>query len=290
MPRFLLYIAISFLISGCITTGEYLSLKNDVNQLKKDSSSHERDLELIKKDFGVVKKESKRSVGLDSFDAIRESQAQIGNRLETVTRELATLQGKVDESSFRTANDLKEIEAELELMRSRLDRMEEQFESMKGEERVLREQKEKKADKPKEETKEKKAIKRDAGGDPKALYELAHEYLKSNNQDKARDTFSEFLEKYPDHDLADNSRFWIGETFYREKDYENAIIEYQKLVKNFPDSPKLPGALYKQALSFENIGDKKAAGVVLQLILQKFPKSPEADRAKKKLKALSGKS
>ncbi len=277
MARVILLFAAISLLSGCITTGEYLALKNDVNQLKRDYYSHDRDLALIKKDFGVVRDTSKKSVGLESFDAIRESQEQINSRLTTLSREVQELQGKFDEYKYSADRSDEKREAELEDIRSRLEKIETGIAAAGVSAGV-------KADK-----KEVKKAKAPETADPKDLYEAAHKHFKKGEYESAREVFNVLLKNYPKHELADNSQFWIGESFYREKDSENAIIEYQKLIKSYPKSAKIPSALYKQALSFEAIKDTKNAKVVLQVLVQKYPDSAEAKKAKAKLKKSSKK-
>ena len=41
--------------------------------------------------------------------------------------------------------------------------------------------------------------------------------------------FKELIERFPKSERADNAQFWIGEIYYREKWYEKAILEYQKV-------------------------------------------------------------
>ncbi len=276
MSRVILFFAVMILSNGCITTGEYLALKNDVNQLKRDYYSHDRDIALIKKDFGVVQDASRKSVGLDSFNAIRESQGQINSRLTALSRELQELQGKFDEYKYSADRSVEKREAELEEIRSRLKIIETGIAAVGASAVVKADKKEAKAEAP-----EKK--------DPKDLYEAAHKHFKKGEYESTREVFSVLLKQYPKHDLADNSQFWIAESFYREKDSENAIIEYQKLIKGYPKSAKIPSALYKQALSFEAIKDKKNAEVVLQVLVKKYPDSAEAKKARAKLKKSSKK-
>jgi tol-pal system protein YbgF len=279
VARVIFLFAVMSLLSGCITTGEYLALKNDVNQLKRDYYSHDRDIALIKKDFGVVQDTSKKSVGLESFDAIRESQEQINSRLTTLSREVQELRGKFDEYKYSSDRSDEKKEAELENVRSRLEKIEIGI-AAAGVSAGIKATKE-------EEVKEK--VKTPEVTDPKDLYEAAHKHFKKGEYESAREVFNVLLKKYPKHELADNSQFWIAESFYREKDSENAIIEYQKLIKRYPKSAKIPSALYKQALSFEAIKDHKNAKVVLQLLVKKYPDSAEAKKAKAKLKKSSKK-
>ena len=48
---------------------------------------------------------------------------------------------------------------------------------------------------------------------------------------------------YPDHKLAGNAQYWIGECYYSQKRFAEAAEEFAKVEKLFPASPKVPAAL-----------------------------------------------
>jgi TolA-binding protein len=76
--------------------------------------------------------------------------------------------------------------------------------------------------------------------------------------------------------------FWIGEIYYKEQWYQKAILEYQKVIENYPDGNKAPAAYFKQALAFEKLGEKDNSQLIISELLKKFPDSKEAELAKKR--------
>jgi tol-pal system protein YbgF len=110
---------------------------------------------------------------------------------------------------------------------------------------------------------------------PENAYKLAYDTFRNGETAKARDMFSAFAEQYPEHKLMPNARYWIGETYYIEKNYEQAIIEFQKVIKEYPGKEKAPAAMLKQALAFKELKDPKSARFVLQEIIDKYPQSEE---------------
>ncbi|CAN2040783.1 Tol-pal system protein YbgF [Candidatus Magnetomoraceae bacterium gMMP-15] len=115
------------------------------------------------------------------------------------------------------------------------------------------------------------------------LYAAARKLFDQGNFEKARKGFVDFIQKYPKSENADNAQFWIGEIYYREKWYEKAILEYQKVIEEYSKGNKVPAALLKQGLSFLYLDDKANARLILKELTRKFPKSNEADVARKKL-------
>jgi tol-pal system protein YbgF len=121
---------------------------------------------------------------------------------------------------------------------------------------------------------------------PDALYMKGLDIFKAGDMPAAREVFTRFLEQYPQHDLAANAHYWIGETHYSEKSYEPAILAFQDVIKNFPTKDKVPAAMLKQAMAFNAINDTKSAKYVLKKLGEAFPKSDEATKAKELLKEI----
>jgi tol-pal system protein YbgF len=119
---------------------------------------------------------------------------------------------------------------------------------------------------------------------PEALYERGLELIQAKGDFAGgRQWLQEFLQRYPKHDLAVNAMYWIGEGWYGEKKYENAILQFQDVIQKYGDHPKVAAALLKQGLAFHALGDLKNARVILQKLIDSFPLSEEAKKAKEKL-------
>jgi tol-pal system protein YbgF len=90
----------------------------------------------------------------------------------------------------------------------------------------------------------------------------------------------------PCTELSDNAQFWVGKTYYQKKDFEKAILEYEKVIVKYPEGDKVSAALFKQALAFSDLGDKTNARNLLKRVIERYPQSDQADMAKKRLEAL----
>jgi tol-pal system protein YbgF len=118
------------------------------------------------------------------------------------------------------------------------------------------------------------------------LYKEAYETLHRGDLEGARRKFEGFLKQYPNTELSDNTQFWIGETYYQKKDFERAILEYEKAIVKYPEGDKIPAALFKQALAFQELGDKTNARNLFKRVIEKYPHSEQAEMAKKKLETI----
>lgn len=73
---------------------------------------------------------------------------------------------------------------------------------------------------------------------------------------------------------------------YSDGQYEDAILEYQKLIDTYPRDKRVPAAYLKQGLSLINLGRKQEAKYFLNTLIDKYPDSKEAQTARSKLKTI----
>ena len=117
-------------------------------------------------------------------------------------------------------------------------------------------------------------------------YIAAKQAFDQGDFEAARSGFEAIIKDFPKSERADNAQFWIGEIYYREKWYEKAILEYQKVIENYPKGNKVPASLLKQGFAFISLGDKANARLILKELSQKYPESNEGKIALQKLKEL----
>ncbi len=86
--------------------------------------------------------------------------------------------------------------------------------------------------------------------------------------------------------MSDNAQFWIGESYFSEGKFEKAILEYEKVIKNYPEGDKVPPSFLKQGLAFAQLGDKTSARMILQQIIKDYPNTSSARTARTKLNEL----
>ena len=125
-------------------------------------------------------------------------------------------------------------------------------------------------------------------GTPKAQYNYAYGLLMKRDLPKAEAALKAFLANHPKHELADNATFWLGETHYTRKNYQEAIRVYYDAYKKYPKGNKAPAVLLKLGMSLATIGEKESACSAYDELAKSHPKaSPRilgnAARARKSL-------
>jgi len=122
-----------------------------------------------------------------------------------------------------------------------------------------------------------------AGPKAEKLYAGALALYSSRDYQQATARFQEFVAVYPEHKLAGNAQYWIGECYYSQKRFAEAAEEFSKVEKSYPASSKVPAALLKKGLSLAEIKRMPEAQAALQRIVDKYGQSEEATKAKEKL-------
>lgn len=120
-----------------------------------------------------------------------------------------------------------------------------------------------------------------AAADPSAALEKGRKQLEARDYEGAIASLSAFTKANPKKN-ADEGYFLLGEAHFGAKDYKKAIVNYSKLTEKYTRSSHMPAALLKIALSFEAMGMKDDAKAFYQELVDKFPKSPEARKARAK--------
>ena len=117
-------------------------------------------------------------------------------------------------------------------------------------------------------------------------YDEAWKLLERKDYRAAISRFKEFIKKNPQSEYADNAQYWIGESHYALREFDQAILEFDVVRRKYPKGDKVPAALLKQGFAFAELGDKVDARLILQELTDRFPQSQEAAMAKQKLKIL----
>jgi tol-pal system protein YbgF len=127
-----------------------------------------------------------------------------------------------------------------------------------------------------------------AGPPPSAevLYSNALRDFTGGKYDLARQQFLDYLKFYPDTDLASNSQFYLGEIFYAQKQLEEAIGEYDKVLDNYPKSFKLADARMKKGFALLELGRRASAIRELREVVRRHPGTEAERRSRAKLREL----
>lgn len=259
-------------LAGCATQGDVRSLQQDMDELKTRLLQSEKELRGVKTEAREGVEQSLKGMQVD-VDAVRKGVADLQAQSDALKVEQQVLTGKLDDLRILAQKPADDIALLKEDMENRLTPVTEKLQKVETELSELKRQ-------------AAEAKSQEMERSPEVLYQRSLDAFKASDMTKARTMFQRFLELHPKHELAANARYWVGETYYSEKNFEQAILEFQEVIKNFPGSDKVPAAMLKQGMAFKEIGDVKSARFILKKLVDEYPDAAEAKKATEKLKEL----
>ncbi len=270
---------------GCATTDDLRFLRRDLDQkiaaVDEKVAAVEPKIQAVKDEGDLLRRDVQAN--RDAVALARKNQANAGADIGDLRDAIQQVRGGIDGLRKELSNSTvqtKKKDDELKDLREKLDSL--SFKVSFLENYIGIGKKEEPAE-PQEKGLAPSGAKDKPKTDKESLYAAAYEVFKEAKYDKARMDFQAFLKQYPDTELSDNAQFWIGECYYFENKFEKAILEYEKVVKSYPEGDKVPYALLKQGLSFQKLGDKSSARLILQQVIKDFPNTNQARIARSKL-------
>lgn len=120
---------------------------------------------------------------------------------------------------------------------------------------------------------------------PEQIYAAAMASFQAEEHGQAVLGWSELTKRFPEHALASNAQYWIGEAYYRQKDFRQALLEYRKVIDGYPKSPQLPEALLKIGLCHREVKDTARAREIWEQLTKEYPGTNAAAQARSLLAA-----
>ena len=118
-----------------------------------------------------------------------------------------------------------------------------------------------------------------------AIREYGEHYalLRAGDVNGALKGFRQFLERYPNSPLASNAQYWLGECYYAQRRFSQAIVEFERVFNQYPSSEKVPAALLKIGYSNLELQEHARARAIFRQLVRAYPKTPEAAKAYSRL-------
>lgn len=307
----------SLLVTGCVTTEETNRMQWELNELRADVKNIKQQSKSIETKF-PGQNEKVRELE-ETQRASARATADLLIRVQDLMTEVQMITGRFEEARYNSEKNAAEFQENKEMLIAKMKQLETKLEDLEKKlaeppptpapkeepKKSVPEVKEKEAEKKEEAVEPEdgagKEVKdadngkaaRDSGPaeegklDVKDAYMEAYGAYKEDRTVEAREKFKALLMDYSENEYSDNARFWIAESYYKDGNYEDAILAYEELFRKNPDSDKAPGAMLKQGLAFYALKDKDTGRIILEKLVDKFPESDQAKLAAKKMKKVT---
>ena len=110
--------------------------------------------------------------------------------------------------------------------------------------------------------------------------------LKDKRYKQAILEFKKFNKNFPQSSYAPNAHYWLGQLLFNQGELEQANQEFLVVVNKYKDSTKRPDALLKLAMVAQKQNNVKKATETYQKLLKEYPDSTAAKLAKPRLASL----
>jgi tol-pal system protein YbgF len=111
-------------------------------------------------------------------------------------------------------------------------------------------------------------------GSPSERYDYARSLLVQNRFGEAERALRAFLAAHPDHQLAANAQYWLGETHYVRRDYQTAAQVFMESYQKYKNGPKAPDSLLKLGMALANEDRQREACITFAELDKAFPDAP----------------
>lgn len=108
---------------------------------------------------------------------------------------------------------------------------------------------------------------------PKDAYDLAYGYVLRRDYGLAEQSFRAFLDRHPGDRNVPLASYWLGESLYQQKKYNDAANVFLDIYKQYPQSQRAPDSLLRLGQSLAQLGNKEGACGSLGAVLSRYPKA-----------------
>ncbi len=124
------------------------------------------------------------------------------------------------------------------------------------------------------------------GKSPEKIIEIANDLIDSDKCQEARDVLHAFIEECPKNLYCGRMYFYIGKSYFNEKNYQKAAKAYMESFEVNPNGAKTPKALFRLSLCFFKLGKQDQRKVTLEKLATTFSKFKYGKKAIAKLNEL----
>lgn len=118
------------------------------------------------------------------------------------------------------------------------------------------------------------------------LFRNATRDFQAANYNLAGPQLSDYIKLFGSTEQAADAQFYLGEIFYSQQQYDQAVDAYSLVLDRYPEGKITPDAQYKKGMSLLKQGRSDDASREFREVLRKFPRSDAAAQCKEALAGL----
>jgi tol-pal system protein YbgF len=112
---------------------------------------------------------------------------------------------------------------------------------------------------------------------PERFFEAAFYLFHEKDYEQGREAFRNFIDLFPNSRLVDQAHYWIGECFYAQGLFEEAVQAYRMVLTRSDSDRKLADAFFKTGLCYHRLNASGKQKECWERLLQRYPDSRAAE-------------
>jgi len=237
---------------------DVVAVQNQVRLMQKSVDENGAVMKMLLNQLLDLASKTQRQV--DNVKAYQDEQTRSGDEnIEDVVNEIRSLASKIDELNTKISN-----------LDRKVDSTQYALEDMKS----------------RRPTAEKGPNGKPMPLPPDQLYSLAYNDYIMGNYELAIQGFLDYLALYKDTEFADNAQYYIGDCYFNQNKFQDAVEAFSQVTSLFAKGDKAPAALLKSGLAYLSMQENDSAVTQFKTVIKNYPNSPEANIATQQLQIL----
>jgi len=118
------------------------------------------------------------------------------------------------------------------------------------------------------------------------LYQNANRDRLGGKSDLALQEYGEYVRLYGDGPLAPAAEYWVGDLYFAQGDYDDALKAFDQVLERYPANNKTPDALLMKGKTLVKLDKRNAGASEFRELIKRYPGSDAAVKARAQLKQM----
>jgi len=118
------------------------------------------------------------------------------------------------------------------------------------------------------------------------LYQNANRDRLGGKTDLALQEYQEYVKLYGDGPLAPAAEYWVGDLYFGQGDYDDALKAFDQVLERYPANNKTPDALLMKGKTLVKLDKRNAGASEFRELIKRYPGSDAAVKARAQLKQM----
>ena len=118
-------------------------------------------------------------------------------------------------------------------------------------------------------------------------FKSSFELLRKGDYVSAEISFRDYIKDFPTGTYTDDAKFWLAESLFAQNKHREALIIFNQIIDEYPDSEKMMESILKSGFSHQELGNLSTAEAIFQRVIREYPNSSASSLAEERLSKIN---